>query len=134
MNIKIGQYIAGNSILHRLDTRIKIMSMILLIITIFLVPINLEPQNIIWMIALFVFSMSLVFLSGIRIGKVLQGLKAIVFLMTFTFIIQLFTIQPVEETALLDEPMTLSLISVIGLVVLTFFYHYLKPKIKFRTD
>ncbi|WP_025725606.1 energy-coupling factor transporter transmembrane component T family protein [Acholeplasma granularum] len=133
MNIKIGQYIAGNSILHRLDPRIKIMSMILLIITIFLVPINLEPQNIIWMIALFVFSMSLVFLSGIRIGKVLQGLKTIVFLMTFTFIIQLFTIQPSNESPLLDAPMTLSIISIPVLILFTFLYHYLKPKIKFRT-
>src|SRR5690606_41096201 len=94
MNIKIGQYIAGDSILHRLDPRIKIMSMMLLIITIFLVPINTEPVNIIWMGALFVFSLSIVLLSGIRIGQVLQGLKAVVFLMTFTFLIQLFTIQP----------------------------------------
>ena len=35
MNIKIGQYIAGNSILHKLDPRIKIMSMILLIVALF---------------------------------------------------------------------------------------------------
>ena len=133
MNIKIGQYISGNSILHKLDPRIKIMSMILLIVAIFLVPISSEPENIIWMISLFLFSLGIVFLSGIHIGKVLQGLKAIVFLMTFTFIIQLFTIQPADQTALLDQPMTLSFISVIGLVVLTFLYHYLKPKIKFRT-
>ncbi|HHX76643.1 MAG TPA: cobalt ABC transporter permease, partial [Acholeplasmataceae bacterium] len=97
MNIKIGQYIAGDSILHRLDPRIKIMSMMLLIITIFLVPINTKPVNIIWMGALFVFSLSIVLLSGIRIGQVLQGLKAVVFLMTFTFLIQLFTIQPEGE-------------------------------------
>src|SRR5690606_42113491 len=44
--------------------------------------------------SLFVFSLSIVLLSGIRIGQVLQGLKAVVFLMTFTFLIQLFTIQP----------------------------------------
>src|SRR5690606_4532108 len=107
MNIKIGQYIAGDSILHRLDPRIKIMSMMLLIVTIFLVPINTELQNIIWIGALFLFSLSIVLLSGVRIGQVLQGLKAVVFLMTFTFLIQLFTIQPADETALLDAPMSL---------------------------
>jgi len=133
MNIKIGQYIAGDSILHRLDPRIKIMSMILLIIAIFLIPVNIETKNIIWMGSLFIFSLSIVYLSGIRMGKVLQGLKAIVFLMTFTFIIQLFTIQPAGETPLMVAPMTLSLISIIALIVLTFFYHYLKPNIPWRT-
>ncbi len=132
MNIKIGQYIAGDSILHKLDPRIKIMSMILLIIAIFLVPINIELKNIISMGLLFVFSLSIVYLSGIPLGKVLQGLKAIVFLMTFTFIIQLFTIQPTDEPTLMDAPMTLGLISMIALVLLTIFYHYMKTKIKWR--
>lgn len=133
MNIKIGQYIAGDSILHRLDPRIKIMSMILLIIAIFLIPVNIQTKNIIWMGALFIFSLSIVYLSGIRMGKVLQGLKAIVFLMTFTFIIQLFTIQPAGEAPLVVLPMALSFVSVIALIVLTFFYHYLKPNIPWRT-
>src|SRR5690554_382596 len=130
MNIKIGQYLAGNSFLHKLDPRIKIMSMILLIVAIFLVPINNDPQNIIWMVGLFIFSLMIVLLSGIRIGKVLQGMKAIVFLMTFTFIIQLFTIQPEGEKAIMDSPMSLGLVSVIALLILTVFYHYMKTKIK----
>lgn len=133
MNIKIGQYIAGDSILHRLDPRIKIMSMILLIIAIFLIPVNIQTKNIIWMGALFLFSLSIVYLSGIRMGKVLQGLKAIVFLMTFTFIIQLFTIQPAGETPLIVIPMALSLVSITLLVIITFIYHYLKPNIPWRT-
>lgn len=133
MNIKIGQYIAGDSILHRLDPRIKIMSMMLLIITIFLVPINTELVNIIWMGALFVFSLSIVLLSGIRIGQVLQGLKAVVFLMTFTFLIQLFTIQPEGESVLLDAPMSLGFVSIMALILLTAFYHAVKTKIKWRT-
>lgn len=133
MNIKIGQYIAGDSILHRLDPRIKIMSMMLLIITIFLVPINTELQNIIWMGALFLFSLSIVLLSGIRIGQVLQGLKAVVFLMTFTFLIQLFTIQPEGESVLLDAPMSLGFVSIMALILLTVFYHAVKTKIKWRT-
>ncbi len=133
MNIKIGQYIAGNSVLHKLDPRIKLVSMMILIITIFVVPVSLELENIIWMIALFVFSLSLVFLSGIRLGKVLQGIKAIVFLMTFTFLIQLFSIQPITETPLLDAPMTLSIISIPLLLILTILYHFVKTKIKWKT-
>src|SRR5690606_33155029 len=107
--------------------------MILLIIAIFLIPVNIQTKNIIWMGALFLFSLSIVYLSGIRMGKVLQGLKAIVFLMTFTFIIQLFTIQPAGETPLIVIPMALSLVSITLLVIITFFYHYLKPNIPWRT-
>lgn len=133
MNIKIGQYIAGNSVLHRLDPRIKILSMMILIVTIFVVPVSLELKNIVWMIALFILSLSLVFLSGIKLGKILQGMKAIVFLMTFTFLIQLFSIQPQTEIPLLDAPMTLSIISIPLLIMLTFLYHFIKTKIKWKT-
>lgn len=133
MNIKIGQYINGNSILHKMDPRIKLISMFVLIVTIFLVPVRLETKYIIWIVSLFIFSVSLIFLSGIPVGKVFSGLKAIVFLLTFTFIIQLFTIRPVGETVLLDLPMEISLITIILFVGLTFLYHYLKKFIKFKT-
>ncbi len=132
MNIKIGQYIAGDSLLHKLDPRIKLISMLILIITIFLVPVELETRYIVWMLVLFAFSVGLVYLSGIPLGKVLQGIKAVVFLLTFTFLIQLFSIQPATETPLLDVPMTLSIISIPLLVLLTFFYHFIKSKIKWR--
>ncbi|MBN3490917.1 energy-coupling factor transporter transmembrane protein EcfT [Acholeplasma equirhinis] len=133
MNIKIGQYIAGDSFLHRLDPRIKILSMLLLIISIFVIPVELNPVYIGFMIGLFLFSIGLTYLSGIPLGKVMQGLKAIVFLLTFTFMIQLFTIQPADETPFVNLPMTLSIISIPLLVVLTIFYHFIKHKIKFKT-
>ncbi len=133
MNIKIGQYINGNSFLHKMDPRIKLLSMFLLIITIFLVPVTLKTSYIIWILSLFFFSIFLIFLSGIPIGKVFGGLKAVVFLLTFTFIIQLFTIRPDNETPLLDAPMAISFISVSLFIILTFLYHYLKRKIKFKT-
>jgi len=133
MNIKIGQYINGNSILHKMDPRIKLISMFFLIVTIFLVPVKLDIVYIIWVISLFIFSVLLIFLSGVPIGKVFSGLKAVVFLLTFTFIIQLFTIRPVGETVLLDVPMEISFITGGLFIGLTFLYHYLKSKIKFRT-
>ncbi len=39
-NMTIGQYIPGNSWLHQLDPRIKMMSLIMLLISIFLIPIQ----------------------------------------------------------------------------------------------
>lgn len=133
MNIKIGQYIQGDSFLHKLDPRIKLVSMILFIVSIFLVPITLDTYNIVAMITLFIISILLVFLSGIPLGKVLQGLKAIVFLMTFTFIIQLFSIQPLGENPLLDLPMNLGLISIPLLILLLVLYFFVKKRIKFKT-
>lgn len=133
MNIKIGQYIQGDSFLHKLDPRIKLVSMIILIVSIFLVPITLDTYNIVAMITLFILSILLVFLSGIPLGKVLQGLKAIVFLMTFTFIIQLFSIQPAGENPLLDLPMNLGFISIPLLILLLVLYFFIKKRIKFKT-
>src|SRR5690554_5710582 len=133
MNIKIGQYIAGDSILHKLDPRIKIVSMILLIVTIFMIPIELKEGYIYTIIGLFLFSVGLTLLSGIPIGKVFQGIKAVIFLLTFTFMIQLFTIQPETEVPLLDVPMTFSLVSVLLILFYSVFYHFLKRKIKWKT-
>ena len=104
--------------------------MILLIITIFLVPINLELQNIIWMISLFVLSMSLVFLSGIHVLVRFTRFKSNCIFNDLYILIQLFTIQPATETPLMNTPMTLSIISIPILILLTVLYHYLKPKIK----
>ena len=40
-NIAIGQYVKGDSYLHKLDPRIKIMSTIILMVAIFLIPASL---------------------------------------------------------------------------------------------
>lgn len=134
MNIKIGQYIAGESFLHKLDPRIKLLSMMILIISIFLIPIEINVFYISWMIGLFLFTIGLIYLSGIPLGKVLSGIKAVVFLLTFTFIIQLFTIRPANETPIINIPMTLSLVSVILIIILTVIYQLVKARIKkFRT-
>src|SRR5690606_32708353 len=133
MNIKIGQYIPGDSFLHKLDPRIKLLSMLLLIITIFVIPVELESAYIYWMVGLFILSIGLTYLSGVPLGKVMQGIKGIVFLLTFTFIIQLFTIQPPEESALIDLPMTLSIISIPLIILLTVIYQLVKRKTKWKT-
>ena len=39
-NITIGQYVKGNSFLHKLDPRLKIVSTIILMVSIFLIPAN----------------------------------------------------------------------------------------------
>ena len=45
-DIALGQYFAGNSILHKIDPRTKILSTVVYILVLFLFQKNLE--NIIW--------------------------------------------------------------------------------------
>lgn len=138
MNIKIGQYIPGDSLLHKLDPRIKLISMILLIVSIFLIRIPDESMDSTakmisfgWIGGLLFLTLILVFLSGIPLGKVLQGLKAVVFLLTFTFVIQLFTIR--SGTLVFSETMTLSILSIPVIILLIVFYQWTKMRVKFRT-
>ncbi len=41
-NITIGQYISGDSWLHKLDPRIKLFSLIILLVATFLVPVSAD--------------------------------------------------------------------------------------------
>lgn len=133
MNIKIGQYIHGDSFLHKMDPRVKLISMLLLIISIFSIAVSPDIVNISLIVGMFIFTTFIVFLSGIPFGKVIQGLKAVVFLLTFTFFIQLFTIRPVDATPWLDVKMTLSVISVPLLIVLFVLYQFIKQRVKWKT-
>lgn len=82
-NITIGQYVPGNSWIYKMDPRMKIILTFLLLVLIFFIPTIL-----IMGIALGVFI--LIFLST-RIPplKALKGLKTVLFLLSFTFILQI---------------------------------------------
>ncbi len=133
MNITIGQYIPGNSWLHRLDPRFKVLSLLVLIVATFVIPISSEITPLIMMGSLFVGAILLTVSSRIPIGKVMQGLRGIVFLLTFTFVLQLFYIQ--EGPSLTAEPITMyiSLSSIAAIIVFIFFYNWSKKYVKFRT-
>ena len=63
----LGRYVSGNSIIHRLDPRSKLLSMFLFILIIFL------ANNIVTNGLLFAFTMLLVRLSKIPLGFFLKG-------------------------------------------------------------
>lgn len=82
-NITFGQYLPGNTWIYKLDPRTKVLLSVLLIVIIFLVPTLIGMA-----ITFLVFV--LIFLSTrISILKVLKGLKPIIFLLLFTFVLQL---------------------------------------------
>lgn len=82
-SVTIGQYIPGSSWLHKLDPRIKILLTILWIILIFIVP------NIYAMLGLLGLYLVLFFTTRLPFIKIVKGIKPILFLLTFTFILQI---------------------------------------------
>ena len=85
-NMILGRYIPGNSIIHRLDPRSKLVAMILLIIIAFWA--NNPITNLILFIATGIF----VFLSEVPLSFFIKGLRSMFFLIAFTTLFQLFFI------------------------------------------
>ena len=129
-NITIGQYIPGDSWLHRLDPRIKMLSLVVLLVGTFIIPISTSWGPIASMGAIFIGMLILTASAGIPIKKMVNGLKPIVFLLTFTFFIQLFFIT--DGNLLVSFDFSLSLTSVGAMIALIVFYNWSKKYIKFR--
>lgn len=86
-NIALGRYIPTNSIIHRLDPRIKIVNMLLLMIAIFL-PARFVGYGIIGFIAV-----SLVLLSRLKFGFILKSLKPVMLMLVFLLVINVFVLR-----------------------------------------
>ena len=82
-DITLGQYFPGSSVVHKLDPRIKILSIILLIVTIFC------TKTYVGFALLAVLSFSLVALSKIYFSTIMKSLKPIFFILIFTIIANL---------------------------------------------
>ena len=83
-NVTLGQYYPGNSPVHRLDPRMKIYLTIAYIVGVFMVG-NLPG----YVLAL-AFLLGATKLSGIRIKYLLRGLRPLMFIIVFTFVLNLF--------------------------------------------
>lgn len=86
-NITIGQYIPGDTVIHRLDPRGKIIAMFLYMISLFVV--DSLYQYIPAAILLFF----IIILSKIKVKYIIKGLKPIFAFVILTFIINIFTIK-----------------------------------------
>ncbi len=86
-NITLGQFFPGNSIVHRLDARIKLVLAVAVIVLIFLVKTLIGYAVV---LGFFVITM---ILSRISVKYVLRGLKPLWFILIFTFVLNTFFIQ-----------------------------------------
>lgn len=83
-NITLGQFIPGNSILHRLDPRTKIVWTLILMVAIFLID---SWQEYVMMGA---FVLITILISEIPLKQSIKGVKPLLFILAFTAILNIF--------------------------------------------
>ncbi|MBQ7794220.1 MAG: energy-coupling factor transporter transmembrane protein EcfT [Clostridia bacterium] len=128
-DITIGQYIAGNSPIHKMDARVKILFALLFIVLLFIIKGVAEYAVITLFLAL------VVKLSGVPLKFIVRGLKPMLFILIFTVLINvlmttgevlwsvnlgIFTLRVTREGVTMGIYMLLRLVYlVIGTSVLT---------------
>ena len=85
-DITLGQYFPGNSWVHRLDPRIKIIATLLFLIELFIV------DNFIGFGIAAVCLGVVIAVSGVPVGYILRGLKPILMILIFTFALNIFMV------------------------------------------
>ncbi len=83
-DITIGQYIDGNSFIHKMDARVKILLSLFYIVILFLISSPLAYGMV------FLFTAFLVMISKVPVRYILKGIKPMLFILVFTGLINLF--------------------------------------------
>ncbi|MBN2696484.1 MAG: energy-coupling factor transporter transmembrane protein EcfT [Bacilli bacterium] len=123
-NIVIGQYIPGEGFFYRLDPRTKIISVIVLMVAVFLL------DSIYHLLVASGVAMILLLVGKISIGRVFRGLRPLLVLLVFTFVFQILFNR--QGAILVNETLTLSATSIVGVLLLTVLWRMLARRGKFR--
>jgi len=83
-DITLGQYFPGNSMIHRLDPRTKLIMLIVYIVALF------SAVGIVGYGVMLVFLIGSIVISGIPAKSFVRGLKPLIFILVFTGILNLF--------------------------------------------
>ncbi|MBR3298197.1 MAG: energy-coupling factor transporter transmembrane protein EcfT [Clostridia bacterium] len=86
-DITLGQYVPGDSVLHRLDPRTKILLMVAYIVAVFLVK-RIEVFPII-----IIFTIAVTLLSRVRLSYIFKALKPMKLILPLMFLMNLFLIK-----------------------------------------
>ncbi len=95
-DITLGQYFPGNSFLHRMDPRMKLILCVVYIVLIFLAKGVTSYGLIVG------FTLLLILISGIPVRTILKSLKPLLFVLLFTTVINLFWNAGEDGTVLLQ--------------------------------
>lgn len=82
-DITLGQFIPGDSIIHKLDPRVKIVGILIYMISVFLVT------RFVAYIPIAIALLAVILISGLELKFVLNGLKPLVFIIVLTLVINL---------------------------------------------
>lgn len=128
MNDKMvfGQYYSGNSVIHRIDARTKIITLIVMMVAAFLIPYN----NFIPLAVCAGFILLIIILSRVPFLKYLKSLKQIAFLMVFSFAFQLFANTSGE--VLLALPLQFTVMNLVIVVAMFVIFILLRKFLKFK--
>ena len=74
----LGQYYNGDSLLHRMDPRVKLFGVLAMIVALF------SAESLWCFLFLFVLSAALILISGIPAGMLLRGLRPLILILVFT--------------------------------------------------
>ena len=83
-DITLGQYFPGNSLIHRLDPRVKIVLIFAFIVFLFV------AQNFPALLLLVAAVLAVMMLSGVPLRQYFKSIKAILFIVLFTSVLNLF--------------------------------------------
>ncbi len=125
-NITIGQYIPGDSWIYKMDPRIKIILTFVFMAIIFILPSIISVSV---ALAIFVF---IVVIARIPLLKMISGLKAVVYLMLFTFVLQLCYTKGTPDTLIKTLDFHFSLITMSLSILLVIIYFFTKKYIPFK--
>ena len=83
-DITLGQYFPGNSVVHRLDPRTKLIMLVVYIVALFC------AVNWISYAVMFVFLAATIYISKIPVKSIVRGMKPLVLILVFTGVLNLF--------------------------------------------
>jgi energy-coupling factor transport system permease protein len=130
-SISLGRYVKGDSWLHRCDTRIKIVMLIVYLVALFLIPISPNIVNLISLTSLFAVALLVFFTAKIPFLSILKSIKGIIFLILITAIFQIFSIKGGD--LLFEGTMHLSWSAILAILLVLLIYGFTRNIIKFKT-
>ena len=83
-DITLGQYFPGNSFIHRLDPRTKLLSLVVYIVCLFLAVDYISYA------LMLLFLATAILVSTIPVKSILRGMKPLIFILVFTGLLNLF--------------------------------------------
>ena len=83
-DITLGQFFPGNSVIHRLDPRTKLITLVVYIVALFLAVSWISYA------VMLLFLLTVIKISTIPFKSIIRGLKPLMFILVFTGVLNLF--------------------------------------------